>query len=49
VYAIVEDGELFSWGTGEDGLLGHGDTNDQPSPKRVEVLRDVRVSSVACG
>jgi hypothetical protein len=28
---------------------GHGDTEDQPAPKRVEALRGVRVSSVALG
>jgi alpha-tubulin suppressor-like RCC1 family protein len=46
-FAIGEDGELFSWGDGEDGLLGHGDEQDQPLPKRVEALRSVRVSSAA--
>jgi E3 ubiquitin-protein ligase HERC2 len=46
-YAIGEAGELFSWGDGEFGLLGHGDQADQRSPKRVEALRGVRVSSVA--
>jgi alpha-tubulin suppressor-like RCC1 family protein len=41
--------ELIPWGQDEDGLLGHGDKRDQPSPKRVEVLRGVRVSSVSVG
>jgi alpha-tubulin suppressor-like RCC1 family protein len=51
-FAIGEDGELFSWGHGGgagDGLLGHGDTQDQLSPKRVEALRGVRMSSFAAG
>jgi alpha-tubulin suppressor-like RCC1 family protein len=48
-FAIGEDGELFSWGEGESGLLGHGDTQDQHSPKRIEALRGVRVRSVAHG
>jgi alpha-tubulin suppressor-like RCC1 family protein len=47
--AIGEDGELFSWGEGMDWRLGHGDRQDQPSPKRVEALRGGWVSSVACG
>jgi alpha-tubulin suppressor-like RCC1 family protein len=34
---------------GKSVLLGHGDMQDQPSPKRVEVLRGVRVTSVAIG
>jgi hypothetical protein len=48
-FAIGEDGEPFSWGDGTDGRLGHGDRQNQPSPKLVEALRGVRVSSVACG
>jgi alpha-tubulin suppressor-like RCC1 family protein len=48
-FAITEDGELFSWGSGKRGTLGHGDMQDQPSPKRVEALRGVRVSGVAMG
>jgi alpha-tubulin suppressor-like RCC1 family protein len=48
-FAISEDGELFSWGDGEFGLLGHGDDKEQASPRRVEALRGVRMSSVAVG
>jgi alpha-tubulin suppressor-like RCC1 family protein len=49
VYAIGEDGELFSWGHGVYWQLGHGDQQDQPSPKRVEALRGVRVRHVSAG
>jgi alpha-tubulin suppressor-like RCC1 family protein len=48
-FAIAEDGELFSRGFGDRAQLGHGDTQDQLSPKRVEALRGVRVSSVSVG
>jgi alpha-tubulin suppressor-like RCC1 family protein len=48
-FAIGEDGELFSWGRGHRWVLGHGDTKHQPSPKRVEALRGIRVSSVSIG
>jgi hypothetical protein len=48
-FAIGGAGELFSWGAGRCGLLGHGDTQDQPSPKRVEALRGVRMSNVSTG
>jgi alpha-tubulin suppressor-like RCC1 family protein len=48
-FAIGEDGELFSWGDGQNGSLGHGDTHDRPSPKRVEALRGVPVRSVTAG
>jgi len=33
--AITEDGEVWSWGYGGNGQLGHGDTDNQPYPKRV--------------
>jgi alpha-tubulin suppressor-like RCC1 family protein len=47
-FAVGEDGELFSWGNGTNGRSAHGDEWHQLSPKRVEALRGVRVSSVAC-
>ena len=43
-FAVGEDGELFSWGLCTSQALGHGDEEDQPSPKRVEARRGVRVS-----
>lgn len=46
--AINADGELFTWGKGKDGVLGHGDEADQPTPKRVEALEGVKVTQVAC-
>jgi alpha-tubulin suppressor-like RCC1 family protein len=48
-FAIGEEGQIFSWGRDRRGILGHGDKKDQPSPKRVEALRDVRASSVSSG
>jgi alpha-tubulin suppressor-like RCC1 family protein len=48
-FAIGDNGEVFSWGEGAEGLLGLGDTQDQASPKRVQALRGVRMSSVSVG
>jgi hypothetical protein len=31
---------VYSWGSGLYGQLGHGDTNDQPTPKLVESLNE---------
>jgi len=47
----VEDGGLavFSWGRGEDGQLGIGDTSDQDEPTYVDALRGVGVRQIACG
>jgi alpha-tubulin suppressor-like RCC1 family protein len=48
-FGIGEAGEFFWWGRGEGFLLGHGDEQDQPSPKRVEALRGIPMSSVSVG
>jgi alpha-tubulin suppressor-like RCC1 family protein len=48
-FAIGENDDLFLWGRGQFGQLGHGDYQNQPSPKRVEALRDVRVSNPRLG
>ena len=34
---IMASGELFTWGKGRYGRLGHGDSEDQPRPKLVSV------------
>ncbi|XP_020707195.2 E3 ubiquitin-protein ligase HERC2 isoform X3 [Athalia rosae] len=47
--AIASNGELYTWGLGEYGRLGHGDTNSQLRPKLVEALVGRRVIQVACG
>ena len=47
--AITTTGELFTWGNGESGRLGHGDDADQLAPKRVETLRNEWVVAVTCG
>ena len=33
--AVLEDGALYTFGRGGDGLLGHGDTKNRPTPTRV--------------
>ncbi|KAA0162714.1 hypothetical protein FNF28_04595 [Cafeteria roenbergensis] len=44
-------GEVFSWGSGLHGRLGHGLTSDEPSPRLVTRLirNGARASWVACG
>ena len=46
---ITSNGELYTWGKGRYGRLGHGDSEDQLFPKLVEALRGQRVLDVACG
>ena len=47
--AVTSTGELWSWGKGYSGQLGHGDTQDQHAPRRVEALAAERVVQVAAG
>ncbi|ELV11273.1 E3 ubiquitin-protein ligase HERC2 [Tupaia chinensis] len=47
--ALTSSGELYTWGLGEYGRLGHGDTTTQLKPKMVKVLLGHRVVQVACG
>ena len=47
--ALSEVGEVYSWGGGGHGQLGHGDEEDQRKPLRVEGLGGVRVCAVAAG
>nr|GMC91401.1 PH, RCC1 and FYVE domains-containing protein 1 isoform X1 [Ipomoea batatas]GMC96861.1 PH, RCC1 and FYVE domains-containing protein 1 isoform X1 [Ipomoea batatas]GME14392.1 PH, RCC1 and FYVE domains-containing protein 1 isoform X1 [Ipomoea batatas] len=46
---ISTSGELFTYGEGNFGALGHGNTKSLPHPKHVESLKDLWVKSVACG
>lgn len=45
--ALSKEGEVFTWGLGEGGRLGHGDCNIQLHPKKIEKLSNVE--SVAAG
>ena len=48
--SAVEGGlAVFTWGRGEDGQLGLGDTSDQDEPTYVDALRGVGVRQIACG
>lgn len=50
LYIITKNlGELYTWGKGRYGRLGHGDSEDQMKPKLVEALLGYRVIDVACG
>lgn len=47
--AITSSGELYTFGLGEYGRLGHGDNTTQLKPKLVQALVGQRVIQVACG
>ena len=46
---ISTKGACYSWGKGSCGRLGHGDEEDQLTPRLVEALRGVVVFAVAAG
>jgi len=48
--AICEgDDEVYSWGWGDFGRLGHGQPLDLFTPKSISSLKGLKVVSVACG
>jgi RCC1 and BTB domain-containing protein len=50
VACLTKAGEVFTWGDGKYGRLGHGDErNQQQSPKRVEALVGMKAKEVSCG
>ncbi|CAI5732031.1 unnamed protein product [Hyaloperonospora brassicae] len=47
--AITDAGELYTWGSGEDGRLGHGDMRDRAVPRKVMSLLRESVTTASCG
>ncbi|KAJ3703622.1 hypothetical protein LUZ61_007327 [Rhynchospora tenuis] len=46
---LTSRSEVFTWGKGANGRLGHGDVEDRKVPTLVEGLRDKTIRTVACG
>eukprot|EP00005_Dracoamoeba_jomungandri_P003344 CAMPEP_0174255280 /NCGR_PEP_ID=MMETSP0439-20130205/4627_1 /TAXON_ID=0 /ORGANISM="Stereomyxa ramosa, Strain Chinc5" /LENGTH=558 /DNA_ID=CAMNT_0015337397 /DNA_START=161 /DNA_END=1838 /DNA_ORIENTATION=+ len=47
--ALTSNGNVFTWGNGTKGKLGHGDEEEQLYPKLVESLVIETVTQVSCG
>ena len=45
----TKDGEVYTFGCGKDGQLGHGDTKDKTSPALVQALEGKHITQVQCG
>ena len=48
MYALMENGDVYSWGYNGYGQLGHGDTTNRNVPTRITTLSNIR-SIVAAG
>ncbi|PKA51694.1 Ultraviolet-B receptor UVR8 [Apostasia shenzhenica] len=49
VTILTSRGEVYTWGKGANGRLGHGDLEDRKTPTLVEALKDRPVKRIACG
>ena len=47
--ALSSNGEVFTWGNGGSGRLGHGDRKNRNVPEKVEIPGGEAVVKVACG
>ncbi|CAI9112202.1 OLC1v1012617C1 [Oldenlandia corymbosa var. corymbosa] len=49
VAALSSTSEVYTWGRGKNGQLGHGDGIDRNTPTLVESLKNKKVKAVVCG
>ncbi|GMJ04711.1 hypothetical protein like AT1G69710 [Hibiscus trionum] len=49
VAIVTSKKEVYTWGKGTNGQLGHGDTDDRDTPTLVDFLKDKKIKSVVCG
>lgn len=47
--ALNANKQVFSWGVGEGGRLGHGDTLSKSLPTKIQVLSDKFITKICCG
>ncbi|KAM1002058.1 PH, RCC1 and FYVE domains-containing protein 1-like [Malus sylvestris] len=49
VAVLTSRNEVYTWGKGANGRLGHGDIEDRKTPTLVEALKDRHVKYIGCG
>ncbi|EGR28585.1 regulator of chromosome condensation, putative [Ichthyophthirius multifiliis] len=47
--ALDNRNQVYSWGNGEGGLLGHSNEEIQASPKIIDKFQDLQVEFIICG
>lgn len=47
--ALDKDGVVYSWGNGDGGRLGHGDTVAKDEPTVIEALNGKDIVTIECG
>lgn len=47
--ALTSDFEVYSWGIGDGGRLGHGDNSFKEEPTLIEALKNKDVVDIECG
>ncbi|KAJ8950701.1 hypothetical protein NQ318_012781 [Aromia moschata] len=47
--ALTKDGEVYSWGNGDGGRLGHGDNNFKDEPTLIQALVEKDIIDIECG
>ena len=47
--ALSMEGEVYSWGEGDDGKLGHGNKTSCDRPRVIEALRGRDIVGISCG
>ena len=46
---LTDRGQVYSWGCGGGGRLGHGDTKDRFSPTLIETLKGSLITQIVAG
>ncbi|KAI5081676.1 hypothetical protein GOP47_0001419 [Adiantum capillus-veneris] len=49
VVVLTSKTDVYTWGKGSNGQLGHGDVQNRNTPTKVEAFKGKQVKSIACG
>ena len=46
---IMDDGSVYTWGSAENGMLGHGNKTTISTPKMITALKHIKATEISCG